>query len=163
MAYLRLPFCSPYKLIWPLFTRDRAPSTVIHKSYARYVWRMHGLKVLPNVLFYSLVWPVPFACLSWRHTLRLGGRVRRATGKPRWRQVWEQFSLALRYSISPRKYYVFELFRPERSRNARHYLARYQLKGGLHNLLESRIETPSRAKTSSMVRTLVLRRSGNGD
>ena len=144
MAHLRIPFCSPYKLIWPLFTRDAAPSSVIHKGYARYVWQMHGVKVVPKMLFYSVFWPVPFAYLCWKHTSRLGRRVQRATGKSPWRQVWEQISVALRYSISPRKYYVFELFRPERLCNARHYLARYQLKGGLHSLLESRIETPSR-------------------
>lgn len=144
MAYLRMPFCSPYKLVWPLLSRDPAPSSVIHKGYARYVWQMHGLKIVPRVLFYSIAWPGLFAYLSWKHTSRLGRRVKRATGKSALRQVWEQFSVALRYSISPRKYYVFELFRSGRLRNARHYLARYQLKGGLHNLLESRIENPSR-------------------
>jgi hypothetical protein len=60
------------------------------------------------------------------------------------RQVWDQFDVALRYSISPKKYYVFELFRPERLRNAGHYIARYEFKGGLHNLIESRIERPTR-------------------
>jgi hypothetical protein len=82
--------------------------------------------------------------LSWKHTRKLSGKVKAVTGKGRLRQVLEQFWVALCFSISPKKYYVFELFRPERFRNARHYIARYEFKGGLHNLLESRIENPSR-------------------
>jgi hypothetical protein len=105
---------------------------------------MHGVKALPMMLLHSVIWPLPFLYLSWRFTRKLGGSVKAATGKGRLRQVIEQFFLAFRYSISPKKYYVFELFRPERLRNARHYIARYQFKGGLHNLLESRIEDPTR-------------------
>lgn len=144
MAYLRMPFCSPYKLFWPLVKSATAPSDTIHRAYAKYVWQMHGVRALPTILFYSITWPIPFAYLSWRHTRKLGRSVQAETGKGLLRQVWEQFSLALRFSISPKKYYVFELFRPERRRNARHYIARYQFKGGLHNLLESRIERPTR-------------------
>jgi hypothetical protein len=105
---------------------------------------MYGMKTLPRVLVYSVAWPLPFAYLSWKHTRKLGGIVRAETGKSRLRQVREQFGLALRYSISPKKYYVYELFRPERLRNAGHYIGRYEFKGGLHNLLESRIERPTR-------------------
>lgn len=144
MAYLRIPFCSPYKLLWPLVVASKRPSDVIHRAYAEHVWRRHGLRALPVVLFYSIVWPVPFAWLALKHTSRLGGKVKKASGKGRLRQLAEQFRVALCCSISPKKYYVFELFRPERLRNARDYIARYELKGGLHNLLESRIESPSR-------------------
>jgi hypothetical protein len=144
MAYLRLPFCSPYKLVWPLLTKPKTPADVIHHSYARYVWQMNARHVLGRVLFYGFIWPLPFAYLSWKHTTRLGGKVEAVTGKSRLRQVAEQFSVALRYSISPKKYYVFELFRPERFRHAAAYVARYEFKGGLHTFLESRIETPTR-------------------
>lgn len=144
MAYLRLPFCSPYKLFWPFIKKAETTSDRIHRAYARYVWQMHGIKAVPRVLFYSLAWPVPFAYLSCRYTRKLGGIVKAETDKSLPRQVREQFGLALRYSISPKKYYVFELFRPERLENAGHYIARYQFKGGLHNLLESRIERPTR-------------------
>jgi hypothetical protein len=144
MAYLRLPFCSPYKLVWPLLSKPETPAEIIHRSYARYVWQMNARQVLGRVVTYGLLWPLPFAYLSWKHTRRLGGKVREATGKSRLRQVLEQFTVALRYSISPKKYYVFELFRPERLRHANAYLARYELKGGLHTFLESRIEQPTR-------------------
>lgn len=144
MAYLRLPFCSPYKLVWPLLSVPKTPAEVIHRSYARYVWQMNARDVLGRVLFYGIIWPLPFAYLSWKHTKRLGAKVKAETGKSRWRQVVEQFSIALRYSISPKKYYVFELFRPERLRHAAAYVARYEFKGGLHTFLESRIDTPTR-------------------
>ena len=144
MAYLRLPFCSPYKLILPLLKVPTTPADIIHSGYAHYVWQMNGRKVLGRTLLYGLLWPIPFAYLSWKHTRKLGDRVRAATGKGILRQVMEQFSVALRYSISPRKYYVFELFRPERLRHAGSYIARYEFKGGLHTFLESRIELPTR-------------------
>lgn len=144
MAYLRLPFCSPYKVIWYLAKDGPAASDAIHHGFARYVWQMHGLEALPRIAVYSLTWPLTFALLSWKHTRRLGGKVQAVTGKSLVRQALEQFWIALWFSISPKKYYVFELFRPERYRNARHYIARYEFKGGLHNLLESRIENPTR-------------------
>lgn len=137
MAYLRLPFCSPYKLVWSLMGSPTTPSAVIHRGYARYVWQMNWRQALPRTLLYGLLWPIPFVHLSWKHTRKLGDRVRQATGKGLLRQVAEQFSIALRYSISPKKYYVFELFRPERRRNAEHYIARYEFKGGLHTFLET--------------------------
>ncbi|TDQ80609.1 putative polysaccharide biosynthesis protein [Dongia mobilis] len=144
MAYLRLPFCSPYKLFWSLGPA-KTPADIIHKSYASYVWSMHGRKVWPRVAFYSVAWPAMFAYLSWKHTSRLGDRVREVSGKGRMRQVWEQLVVAFCHSISPKKYYVFELFRPERYANAGAYIARYEFKGGLHNLIESRIERSSRS------------------
>jgi hypothetical protein len=144
MAYLRMPFCSPYKVLWPLVTTDAQPSSVVHRAYARYVWTMHPWYAAPRAALYCVSWPLLFAYLSWKYTRRLGKRVRDAVGKSLLQQVVEQFSVALFQSISPKKYYVFELFRPERLRNARHYIMRYELKGGLHNLLESRIENPSR-------------------
>lgn len=144
MAYLRLPFCSPYKVIWYLAKSGPKPADAIHNAYARYVWQMQGWRALPRVALYSVVWPFAFAHLSWKHTRNLGAKVKAVSGKSRLRQVLEQFWVALCYSISPKKYYVFELFRPERFRNAGAYIARYEFKGGLHNLLESRIENPSR-------------------
>lgn len=143
MAYLRLPFCSPYKLFWSL-VEAKTPADVIHRSYARYVWRMHGRKAWPRVALYSVAWPLVFVYLSWKHTRALGEKVRQVSGKSRARQVWEQLHVAFRHSISPKKYYVFELFRPERFARAGAYIARYEFKGGLHNLLESRIQNPTR-------------------
>lgn len=143
MAYLRLPFCSPYKLFWSLGSA-KTPAQIIHKSYANYVWAMHGRKVWPRVALYSVAWPVMFAHLSWKHTGKLGDKVCDVSGKGKLRQVWEQLVVAFRHSISPKKYYVFELFRPERYPHAGAYIARYEFKGGLHNLIESRIEDSSR-------------------
>ena len=70
-----MPFCSPYKVLWPLFTRDAEPSSVIHRAYARYVWTMYPLHAAPRAVFYSVFWPVLFAYLSWKYTRRLGRRV----------------------------------------------------------------------------------------
>ena len=40
-----------------------------------------GLHALPRVAFYSLIWPIPFAYLSWKYTRKLGGIVEEKTGK----------------------------------------------------------------------------------
>ncbi|WP_374653858.1 sugar-transfer associated ATP-grasp domain-containing protein [Dongia sp.] len=144
MAYLRIPTCSPYKLLWPFLKVGGSASDDIHYAYAKYVWEMHGAAILPRVVLHCFAWPLLFAYLCAKHTSRLGKAVKQATGIGLTRQVAEQFWIALRYSISPKKYYVFELFRPNRFGNATHYIARYEFKGGLHNLLESRIENPSR-------------------
>lgn len=141
MAYLRLPFCSPYKLFWSL-GEAKTPADIIHKSYARHALRQRA--AWPRIALYSVAWPAIFAHLSWKHTRALGDKVREVSGKSKARQVWEQFYIAFRHSISPKKYYVFELFRPERYARAGAYIARYEFKGGLHNLLESRIQNPTR-------------------
>ena len=56
MAYLRLPFCSPYKLFWPFTIKPATPSEKIHRAYARYVWGMYGIKAVPKVVFYGVIW-----------------------------------------------------------------------------------------------------------
>ena len=54
MAYLRLPFCSPYKVLWCLAKDGPTAGDAIHHGYAKYVWQMHGLQALPRVALYSL-------------------------------------------------------------------------------------------------------------
>lgn len=103
-----------------------------------------------------LLWPANFLVMLWMFTRRIGPVVARATGKPVWRQILEQFWLAVRYSIPPDKYYVFDLFRTERLANARHYILRYELKGGFHNLVHFHTRVTMRRSTKESLKDKLL-------
>lgn len=135
MAHTRLPFCSPYRLILPLLRQAKTPADAIHKATAIYAWRGFKIRHYALIAFYSLFWPFLFAAAAYKFSRKAGPKVARTTGKGMLRQLSEQFWLALAYSISPAKYYVFELFRDERRRYANDYILRYELKGNFHNMM----------------------------
>ncbi len=135
MAWTRLPYCSPYRLFWAALGTPRTPARKIYHAYARFVWRSPGWSHYPLIAALCLLWPAVFLAMLGRYTLRIGPAVARATGKSVPRQMLEQLWLAVRHSIAPDNYYVFELFRPERLRNAADYILRYELKGGVNNLV----------------------------
>lgn len=135
MAWTRLPYCSPYRLVWATLRTPRTPTQRIHHAYASFVWRSPGWSHYFLIALLCLLWPAVFLVKVGMYTLRIGPAVARATGKSVPRQICEQFWLAVRHSIPPDSYYVFELFRPERLRNAADYILRYELKGGVNNLV----------------------------
>ncbi|MGH7187411.1 MAG: hypothetical protein ACREIB_14180, partial [Pseudomonadota bacterium] len=135
MAWMRLPYCSPYRLIWATLAAPQSTAARIHHAYAHYVWRSMTWSYYLQLAALCLLWPVIFLTLTWMYTRRIGPAVARATGKPVRRQLLEQLSLCIRHSIAPDSYYVFELFRPERLRNAAAYILRHELKGGTNNLV----------------------------
>src|SRR5512134_422732 len=147
MARTRLPYCSPYRLIWAVLATPRSAAQRIHHAYAHFAWRSMGWKHYLLTAALCLVWPVIFVIMLWMFTRPIGPKVAKATGKSVVRQVVEQFWLAARHSIPPDKYYVFDLFRPERLRNAGAYVLRYELKGGFHNLVHFHTRVTMRRST----------------
>jgi hypothetical protein len=156
MARTRLPYCSPYRLFWALLGTPKSASDRIHAGYARFAWRSMDASHLALTMALCVVWPVNFAIMLWMFTRRIGPTVARATGKPVWRQILEQLWLAIRHSIPPDKYYVFDLFRPERMANARHYILRYELKGGFHNLVHFHTRVTMRRSTKESLKDKLL-------
>ncbi|WP_119304632.1 sugar-transfer associated ATP-grasp domain-containing protein [Dongia deserti] len=152
MAQTRLPYCSPYRLFWAALGTPRSASDKIHAAYARFAWRSMGPKHVALTAALCVLWPVNFIVMLWMFTRRIAPAVARATGKPVWRQIVEQLWLAIRYSIPPDKYYVFDLFRPERLANARHYILRYELKGGFHNLVHFHTRVTMRRSTKEWLK-----------
>lgn len=134
MAWTRLPYCSPYRLVWAMLRAPRTPAQQVHHAYAWFIWRSRGWSQYFVITMLCFDWPAVFLVMAVLYTLRIGPAVARATGKSVPRQLGEQLWLAVRHSIAPDSYYVFELFRPERLRNAADYLQRYELKGGFNNL-----------------------------
>lgn len=162
MAQTRLPYCSPYRLFWAALGTPGSASDRIHAAYARFAWRSMGPKHVALTAALCVLWPVNFIVMQWMFTRRIGPAVAGATGKPLWRQILEQAWLAFRHSIPPDKYYVFDLFRPERLANARHYILRYELKGGFHNLVHfhTRVTMRRSTKESLKDKLLFFRRCG---
>lgn len=156
MARTRLPYCSPYRLFLAPLGTPRSASDRIHAAYARFAWRSMGPRHLALTVALCVLWPVNFIVMLWMFTRRIGPTVARATGKPVWRQILEQLWLAVRYSIPPDKYYVFDLFRPERLANARHYILRYELKGGFHNLVHFHTRVTMRRSTKESLKDKLL-------
>jgi hypothetical protein len=147
MARTRLPYCSPYRLFWAVLAAPRNAAQRIHHAYAHFAWRSMGWKHYLLMAGLCLLWPVIFLVMVWMFTRKIGPAVARATGKSVPRQIAEQFWLSLRHSIPPDKYYVFDLFRPERFRNAGAYILRYELKGGFHNLVHFHTRVTMRRST----------------
>ena len=156
MAQTRLPYCSPYRLIWAVLRTPRSASERIHAAYARFAWRSMEPRHFALMAVLCVLWPVNFVVMVWMFTRRIGPTVARKTGKSVWRQIQEQFWLSIRYSIPPDKYYVFDLFRPERLANARHYILRYELKGGFHNLVHYRTRELMRRSTKETLKDKLL-------
>jgi hypothetical protein len=156
MAQTRLPYCSPYRLFLAPLGTPRSASDRIHAAYARFAWRSMGPRHLALTAALCVLWPVNFIVMLWMFTRPIGPTVARATGKPVWRQVLEQLWLAIRHSIPPDKYYVFDLFRPERFANARHYILRYELKGGFHNLVHFHTRVTMRRSTKESLKDKLL-------
>lgn len=156
MARTRLPYCSPYRLFWAALGTPRSASDTIHAAYARFAWRSMGPKHIALTAALCVLWPVNFLIMLWMFTRRIGPTVARVTGKPVWRQILEQLWLSIRYSIPPDKYYVFDLFRPERLANARHYILRYELKGGFHNLVHFHTRVIMRRSTKESLKDKLL-------
>jgi hypothetical protein len=152
MARTRLPYCSPYRLIWAVLATPRNAAQRIHHAYAHFAWRSMGWSHYLLTATLCLVWPVIFVIMLWMFTRPIGPKVAQATGKSVARQVLEQFWLAARHSIPPDKYYVFDLFRPERLRNAGDYILRYELKGGFHNLVHFHTRKIMRNSTKEVLK-----------
>src|SRR5262249_26582097 len=114
------------------------PAAHIRALYCRHYWGRAG-GVLRG-LCACLVWPFGFAVYAALLTSRNGTYVRTLTGKGIGRQLGEQLALALRESMVPYWYYMFEIYDDHRRGAASLYLQRYETKGFIFNLLQPRSE-----------------------
>jgi hypothetical protein len=135
MAYLRHPLVSPYRVIWAFFRARRQPADFIYYAYARHLWRQRTLFNYGVLALLLPFWPLIFVGAWCKFTLRAGPKVRRLTGKGIVRQTLEQLSLALIQSISPEKYYNFDLYDDARRARAGEHIIRFVFKGGVHSLI----------------------------
>lgn len=79
----------------------------------------------------GLLWPGVIALQSLRNLQRSGAEVARASGVSRARQLFEQWTLAWRWDLTPHHYYLFQLYRPPQRARAGSFLQGHEL----HSLL----------------------------
>jgi hypothetical protein len=115
---------------------EESPAAYIRALYCRHYWRRTGGPL--RGIFACLVWPLAFPVYAMRLTARNGAYVRTVAAKSIIRQLGEQVAMALRHSVVPYWYYMFEIYDDSRGRAARLYLQRYETKGFIFNLLQPR-------------------------
>jgi len=135
MAFRRYPLCSPYRLIWALFRPHSRPADYIYYAFARHVWRDRSLQNYAALALAFVLWPLVLVYAWCRFTWNSGRKVKRLTGKGLWRQTGEQVALALSHSVSPEKYYNFDLYDDASRASAGSYIIRFVFKGGVHSLI----------------------------
>jgi hypothetical protein len=106
----------------------------LRAAYCRNYWRRPGGSL--RGLAALVVWPLAFAGYAAQFTMRNGAAVRKETAKTIPAQLAEQFRLALRESMVPYWYYMFEIFEDHRRAVARLYVQRYETKGYVYGLLQ---------------------------
>jgi hypothetical protein len=134
----------------PRFFKPRDAATApaarrVHEICDRATWHSLGLGQRLYAAMLVLVWPLiaTFAALPWLR--RNAGAIRAMTGKGVLRQFAEIVWLALKHRVSPRYYYMFELYLAERMRQAGNYMMRYETKQIAYRMLRPTVETTGMA------------------
>jgi 3',5'-cyclic AMP phosphodiesterase CpdA len=128
----------PVAVAYLMKRREPSPEATavdyIRAVYCRNYWRRTG--GLRRGLFACAIWPFAFAAYAARLTALNGSYVRGLTTKGAIRQLGEQLGLALRISMAPYWYYMFEIYGDQRRKTAHLYLQRYETKGYIYGLLQ---------------------------
>ncbi len=136
-------YCPPLHLVWASRPGDSTPAGVVHKTYAREVWRERTARGKIQVALRYSLWPfVVFGAIGY-FTACNGAAIKRRSGRGISLQVLDQFRLAAKYGILPPWYYMFELFHEANRRRAGDYLHRYETKNGVYSLMRVYVEKAS--------------------
>ena len=133
---MRILYCPPLSLLWSFLPGDGSPASLLHKFYARAVWRERGPLARLRLLGALLVSPVVAVGMMGWVTWLNGAAIKRRSGKGILRQISEQLYLVVAHDVLPPWYYIFELFEDGKRRRARDYLHRFETKGGIFRFLK---------------------------
>ena len=111
-----------------------APAEYLHRYYAFRYWRLPWgpLKGVIAAIF----WPVALAVAIVIFTRRNGRAIAARSGVSVAAQVRGQIAMAARHGIAPFWYYMFELYLPERSKQAALYLTAHETIGPAYTVLQ---------------------------
>lgn len=111
-----------------------APAEYLHGYYAFRYWRLPWgpLKALVAAIF----WPVALVVAIIIFTRRNGRAIAERSGVGVAAQVWGQVEMAARHGIAPFWYYMFELYLPERKKQAALYLTAHETIGPAYSVLQ---------------------------
>ncbi|MBI2717631.1 MAG: hypothetical protein HYX36_02580 [Rhizobiales bacterium] len=115
---------------------EGAPTAYLRSVYSRNYWRRTG-GPLRGLLAIS-IWPFACAICAAQFTARNGTYVRAQASKDITRQLGEEVMLAVRSSMAPYWYYMFEIYNDHRRAVVHLYLQRYETKGHIYGLLQPR-------------------------
>lgn len=124
-------FKNPPLNLYPLIHRDdQSDWMVIRRFHARHCWkRAKGRMAKARLLAEAVLWPFLMIPTIHAKTARFGKSIAEATGVSKGRQRLQQLSLAFFQGISPKSYYLFQLYDPANRKRAQRYLHRYETKG----------------------------------
>jgi hypothetical protein len=113
----------------------------VHRICNKAVWRSLGFGGRIYAVLLVLAWPLTAAAAAYPWLKRNGAAIHALSGKSMLRQFVEILLLAIRHRISPRYYYMFEFYLPERMARAGDYLMRYETKQIAYRLLYPKVQT----------------------
>ena len=110
------------------------PADYLHRYYARSYWRLPlgPLKAIAA----AILWPVALVVAVIVFTRRNGRAIAERTGVSVPAQVLGQVNMAARHAIAPFWFYMFELYLPERKKQAALYLTAHETIGPAYSLLQ---------------------------
>lgn len=113
---------------------DLAPHDYLHRYYA---WRYWRPPLGPaKGLIAALLWPIALVVAIILFTRRNGRAIAERSGVSIAAQVMGQVEMAARHAIAPFWYYMFELYLPERKKQASLYLTAHETIGPAYTLLQ---------------------------
>ncbi|MCA3574899.1 MAG: hypothetical protein IOC86_13375 [Aestuariivirga sp.] len=110
------------------------PAAFLHRFYASSYWRL-PLGPLKG-LAAAVLWPIALVVAVILFTGRNGRAIAQRSGVGILQQVLGQVEMAARHAIAPFWYYMFELYLPERRRQASLYLTAHETIGPAYSLLQ---------------------------
>ena len=111
-----------------------APAEYLHRYYAHSYWRL-PLGPL-KALLAAVLWPVGLVVAIIVFTRRNGRAIAARSGVSIPQQVLGQLQMAVRHAIAPFWYYMFELYLPDRKKQAALYLTAHETIGPAYSLLQ---------------------------
>jgi hypothetical protein len=106
---------------------DLPPAEFLHRFYAATCWRLPPGPLKAVVA--ALLWPVALVVAIILFTRRNGRAITERTGVGIPAQIIGQVEVAARHAIAPFWYYMFELYLPERKKQAALYLTAHETIG----------------------------------
>lgn len=135
----RLIQTSPYIFVWALFNSRKNPAQKIRYYYAKLFWRElphYGVLNFILILLLFLLWPLGFLAGIYKLGFSPYKSVKHKTGKYFITQIWEQFFLAICYSLTAKEYFMYGFYEKEKRKLISKYLLRLTFKPLIYSFLD---------------------------
>lgn len=130
----------PLHWLWRNWTTPKSDAEFLHRAYIRALWKERNWPSRAKLVAHYLLWPLVFSTLCIWATRINGRAVAKRESTSIVQQVIGQCKAAIYFGMMPHWYYIFELHRPSHMAQGDNYLQRFELKGGLYDLMLSTSE-----------------------